>query len=228
MFSLFSVGSAALPPFSSQNRHRLRRSHPPISISTNPSHVDILRLRDLFASSGHSCHRFPVPSGDGLVEPTDPGKLRLAIYHSFIVISVFCRSNFLPSAGGGSNTIPEETSAAFGFQDFFERNFRAPGPDHHLIGFGRAVSDRGLTASIHDVVRGCCKVTAKRGLLEVGMLGLRQEAGGDTGFRQWKMRWGLWFGGGEAIGIGGAFWSGIEKGMGRCPLIVAHTVYCAL
>lgn len=41
---------------------------------------------------------------------------------------------------------------AIGFQDFFESNFRAPGPDHHLIGFGRAVSDRGLTASIHDVV----------------------------------------------------------------------------
>ncbi|KAH0459473.1 hypothetical protein IEQ34_012287 [Dendrobium chrysotoxum] len=150
--SLLSFVSASHLPFSSPYHHLRRRAHPPISISTDPSHVDVLCLRDLLASAGHSCHRFPASVGEGLVEPADVGKLRTAIDHSFILVSVFCRARFLPSTATAVDDGPDETSVALGFENFFESNFWAPGPDHHLIGFGRAVSDRGLTASIHDVV----------------------------------------------------------------------------
>ncbi|XP_020589884.1 uncharacterized protein LOC110031154 isoform X3 [Phalaenopsis equestris] len=150
--SLLSFVSAFHLPFSSPIHHLRRRAHPPISISTSPSHVDVLRLRDLFASAGHSCHRFPASVGEGPVELADLGKLQRAIYHSFILVSVFCRAMFLPSTGAAIEERSDETSAALGFEHFFERSFWAPGPDHHLIGFGRAVSDGGLTASIHDVV----------------------------------------------------------------------------
>ncbi|PKU65155.1 uncharacterized protein LOC110113561 isoform X1 [Dendrobium catenatum] len=150
--SVLSVVSASHFPFSSPYHHLRRRAHPPISISTDPSHVDVLCLRDLLVSAGHSCHRFPVSAGEGLVEPADVGKLRTAIDHSFILVSVFCRARFLPSTATAVDDGSDETSVALGFENFFESNFWAPGPEHHLIGFGRAVSDIGLTASIHDVV----------------------------------------------------------------------------
>ncbi|PKA50543.1 putative acetyltransferase NSI [Apostasia shenzhenica] len=146
-----SIRSSSLLPFS-PNRHRSRSNLPPISISTNPSHVDIFRLRDLFASAGHSCHRFPASNGEGRVEAADPAKLQTAIAHSFIVVSAFCHAGLFPSAAGGEDQCRGETTVAFGFEEFFERIVRAPGPDHRLVGFGRAVSDGGLTASIHDVV----------------------------------------------------------------------------
>lgn len=152
--SLLSIVSASHFPFSSPNHHLRRRSHPPISISTSPADVDVLRLRELLVSAGHSCHRFPDSASEGPAEPTDVGKLQIAIYHSFIVVSAFCRSRFLPSSGAvvEERLRQDETSVALGFEHFFGSSFMAPGPDHHLIGFGRAVSDGGLTASIHDVV----------------------------------------------------------------------------
>ncbi|KAH7654123.1 Glucosamine-phosphate N-acetyltransferase protein [Dioscorea alata] len=120
-----------------------RRRPPPIYISTNPSHLDPLHLRDLFLDSNHSCFRFPKLSLDGRVEPMDPVRLRKALAHSSIVVSVFCRTRFL--AGDDSDDI-----SALGFRDLFERP--PPESDRKLVGFGRAVSDSGLTASIHDVV----------------------------------------------------------------------------
>ncbi|KAG0463693.1 hypothetical protein HPP92_019762 [Vanilla planifolia] len=149
------VLSASLPPFSSPNKHNSRRKLPPILISTNPVHLDLLRLRDLLMFAGHSCHRFPVLDGEGRVEPIDPVKLRKAVCNSFIVVSVFCRSRFLPSAAAAADVSGKVCTGEvtdFGLVEFLEKAARTPSPDHHLVGFGRAVSDGGLTASIHDVV----------------------------------------------------------------------------
>ncbi|KAJ0975451.1 hypothetical protein J5N97_017416 [Dioscorea zingiberensis] len=126
------VSSSSLP----------RRRSPPISISTNPSHLDPLHLRDLLLASNHSCFRFPNLGLDGRVEPVDLVRLRKALAHSSIVVSVFCRARFL--AGDGSRELSD-----LGFRDLFEA---PPESDRKLVGFGRAVSDGGLTASIHDVV----------------------------------------------------------------------------
>lgn len=137
-----SMAAFALPAIASSSSLPRRRP-PPIYISTNPSHLDPLHLRDLFLDSNHSCFRFPNLSLDGRVEPVDPVRLRKALAHSFIVVSVFCRTRFL--AGDDSDEI-----SAYGFRDLFERS--PPESDRKLVGFGRAVSDGGLTASIHDVV----------------------------------------------------------------------------
>ncbi|XP_039114371.1 uncharacterized protein LOC120249789 isoform X2 [Dioscorea cayenensis subsp. rotundata] len=136
------MAAFALPAIASSSSLPRRRP-PPIYISTNPSHLDPLHLRDLFLDSNHSCFRFPNLSLDGRVEPVDPVRLRKALAHSFIVVSVFCRTRFL--AGDDSDEI-----SAYGFRDLFERS--PPESDRKLVGFGRAVSDGGLTASIHDVV----------------------------------------------------------------------------
>ncbi|KAK1320581.1 hypothetical protein QJS10_CPA03g00031 [Acorus calamus] len=103
-----------------------KKRHPPLKISTLRSDVDPAELRDLLASSDLSCHRFPALDPSGRPEPVDLDRLRLAISHSAVVVSVFCS----PPPGD------------LGFRLARGR----------LAGFGRAVSDLGLTASIHDVV----------------------------------------------------------------------------
>ncbi|KAF5201271.1 Acyl-CoA N-acyltransferases (NAT) superfamily protein [Thalictrum thalictroides] len=55
-------------------------------ISTNPSHVNVVELRDLFASANLSCHRFPNLDSHGNVEPVDPVKLGIALSHSSVVL----------------------------------------------------------------------------------------------------------------------------------------------
>ncbi|KAL5711557.1 hypothetical protein ACHQM5_021994 [Ranunculus cassubicifolius] len=105
-----------------------RRSKPPIIISTNPSHINPHQLTDLFTSANLSCHRFPnLDPSTGRVEPVDTNKLRLALSHSSVLVSVF--------------------QSEFQFSVLQWNNNR-----QQLVGFGRAVSDHGLTASIHDVV----------------------------------------------------------------------------
>ncbi|KAL5711560.1 hypothetical protein ACHQM5_021997 [Ranunculus cassubicifolius] len=101
-----------------------RSKPPPVIISTNPSHINLLQLTDLFTSANLSCHRFPNldPSSTGRVEPVDTNKLRLALSHSSVLVSVF------------------------------QSQFSLQWNRQQLVGFGRAVSDDGLTASIHDVV----------------------------------------------------------------------------
>ncbi|XP_072997428.1 GCN5-related N-acetyltransferase 3, chloroplastic [Typha latifolia] len=123
---------------------KFRRRPPPISISTNPSHLDPFQIRDLLSACNLSCHRFPILDPDGRVDPVDIDKLRVALAHSSVVVSVFCKPKFVDRDDGGE-------VLGSGLEELFERVVSVPETDHRLVGFGRAVSDGGLTASIHDV-----------------------------------------------------------------------------
>ncbi|GMP69734.1 hypothetical protein CsSME_00028880 [Camellia sinensis var. sinensis] len=115
---------------------KVRTTPPPIFISTNPSHINPNHLRDLFSLCNHSCHRFPTTDSD----PVDLHKLRIALSHSSVLVSVFSR--------------PEVVSNLIGVGgDWFRRVVPVTPSNGQLVGFGRAVSDCGLTASIYDVMR---------------------------------------------------------------------------
>lgn len=121
----------------------------PIYISTNPSHINPEELRDLYRASNHSCHRFPnyvvdteSESEELRVEPVDIHKLRTALSHSSVIVSVFCKPT-----DNSSSEIPTK-----GLTDLFQKVMPVSPFNGHLVGFGRAVSDFGLTASIYDVM----------------------------------------------------------------------------
>lgn len=132
---------------SSQNR-AAKQSPPPIFISTDPAHVNPLHLRDLYSLCNHSAHRFPNRDSNGLVEPVEVNKLRIAISHSSAVVSVFTKPDF------DYNPPPEsEISNLIGIGgDWIQRLMPLSPANGLLVGFGRAVSDAGLTASIYDVM----------------------------------------------------------------------------
>ncbi|KAL3025946.1 hypothetical protein AAZX31_04G205700 [Glycine max] len=109
----------------------------PIYISTDPRHVDPHRLRDLFADCNHSTHRFPTRP-----EPVDIRKLRTALSHSAVLVSVFYNPQHV-------NAVFHQNSSSSSIADIFMPV--SPSRDQ-LVGFGRAVSDYGLTASIYDVM----------------------------------------------------------------------------
>ncbi|RDX65093.1 Serotonin N-acetyltransferase 1, chloroplastic, partial [Mucuna pruriens] len=111
----------------------------PIYISTDPRHVDPHHLRDLFANCNHSTRRFPTRLEP---EPVDIHKLRIALSHSAVLVSVFCNLHH-------ENAVPRRNSSPSLIADFFTQV--SPSRDQ-LVGFGRAVSDYGLTASIYDVM----------------------------------------------------------------------------
>ncbi|KAJ4978991.1 hypothetical protein NE237_009771 [Protea cynaroides] len=130
--------------------HIRKRVRPPIFISTNPSHVNPCDLRALFTSSNFSCHRFPNLDPDGRVEPIDIDKLHIALSHSCVVVSVFCKPQF--STGDGPKDEMTSSKSRFAPGELFERAIPVTESNGQLVGFGRAVSDCGLTASIYDVV----------------------------------------------------------------------------
>ncbi|PIN04932.1 Glucosamine-phosphate N-acetyltransferase [Handroanthus impetiginosus] len=121
---------------------------PPISISTNPAHANLHHLKELYAICNHSCQRFPNTDAAGRVEPVDVLKLRTAIAHSSVVVSAFTKPEFLTNQ---SSTGAEVTSFT-GIGGYWITKVAPVTPANGtLIGFGRAVSDLGLTASIYDV-----------------------------------------------------------------------------
>jgi len=124
-----------------QNKKPLRPIFP-IYISTDPRHVDPHRLRDLFADCNYSTQRFPTRPGPG-PEPVDIHKLRIALSHSAVVVSVFCNLRHVNAV------VPYHDNSSSLIADFLTPV--SPSRDQ-LVGFGRAVSDYGLTASIYDVV----------------------------------------------------------------------------
>ncbi|XP_031278946.1 uncharacterized protein LOC116137398 [Pistacia vera] len=113
----------------------------PIYISTNPSHINLQDLKQLYTSCNHSCHRFPKldPKGGKVEEAVDIDKLSVALSHSPVLVSLFSRNLHLES----SNQM---------FKNFMQRMMPVTPSNGQLVGFGRAVSDAGLTASIHDVM----------------------------------------------------------------------------
>ncbi|KAF8394788.1 hypothetical protein HHK36_018724 [Tetracentron sinense] len=132
------------------NLKKKKRVPPPVFISTNPSHVNHLHLRDLFCSSNLSCLRFPNLDPHGRVEPVDLDKLRIALSNSSVIVSVFCKPHF--SSGHRSKDETTISKSEFGFGELFERALPVTESNGQLVGFGRAVSDNGLTASIYDVM----------------------------------------------------------------------------
>ncbi|XP_048326545.2 GCN5-related N-acetyltransferase 3, chloroplastic isoform X2 [Ziziphus jujuba] len=119
----------------------------PIFISTKHSHINPDELAQLYSSCNFSCHRFPKyadsESHTPLVEVVDVRKLRIALSHSFVLVSVFCKTQ----------DVLADSSSSMGLGDFFERLATPVSPKNgQLVGFGRAVSDQGLTASIYDVM----------------------------------------------------------------------------
>ncbi|KAL2227320.1 UNVERIFIED_CONTAM: Histone acetyltransferase TAP1 [Sesamum indicum] len=122
---------------------------PPVFISTNPAHVNQHHLRDLYAICNHSCHRFPTIDAAGRVEPVDALKLREALSHSPVVVSAFTKPEFLTTQSSAS---PEVTTFTGIGGDWIRKVAPVTPENGRLIGFGRAVSDLGLTASIYDVM----------------------------------------------------------------------------
>ncbi|KAJ4850021.1 hypothetical protein Tsubulata_014056, partial [Turnera subulata] len=142
-----------------------QKSKIPIFLSTKPSHVNPHHLSRLFTLCNHSCHRFPKldpEEGRVVVEPIDVKKLEVALCNSSVVVSVFCESKYvddddeeesMDSEGEGKKPLQ-------GFGDLLQRVVPLPplplasvSPENgRLVGFGRAVSDLGLTASIYDVM----------------------------------------------------------------------------
>ncbi|XXG86015.1 hypothetical protein AAC387_Pa11g1007 [Persea americana] len=141
-----SLQSFSFHPLSSSNPHnKPKKNRPPLFISTNPSHLNVLHLRDLFFSTNLSCHRFPHLDSHGRVEPVDLHKLRTAVLHSSVVVSVFSRGEFCEGEGRDMET------SEFGIGELIRRAVPVSESNGRLVGFGRAVSDCGLTASIYDV-----------------------------------------------------------------------------
>ncbi|KAL5799833.1 hypothetical protein ACOSQ4_032717 [Xanthoceras sorbifolium] len=138
----------------------LKPSTIPVYISTNSSDINPPELRELFRVCNHSCHRFPrldpEEEEDGrVVEPVDVDKLRVALSHSYVIVSLFCRPHdcFEIDCDGNLELFGD------GFEkgvpllgNLMERVVPVSPSNGKLVGFGRAVSDVGLTASIHDVV----------------------------------------------------------------------------
>ncbi|KAG8380987.1 hypothetical protein BUALT_Bualt06G0073600 [Buddleja alternifolia] len=122
---------------------------PPILISTNPVHVNPQHLIQLYALCNHSCHRFPTVYAAGKVEPVDELKLRTAVAHSSIVVSAFTKRELVTR----EYSTPAEVTSFVGIGgDWIRKVAPVTAENGRLIGFGRAVSDLGLTASIYDVM----------------------------------------------------------------------------
>ncbi|CAN6326252.1 unnamed protein product [Urochloa humidicola] len=127
-------------------KHRTRAPPPPISISMDPALVDPAHLQALILACGHSCALRLSPGQPSFaLEPVDISKLRTALAHSFIVVSVFCGARFLADVGEGDDE--GQRFLGLGLDLGLGRQ-----EERRLVGFGRAVSDLGLTASVHDVV----------------------------------------------------------------------------
>ncbi|CAN7109283.1 uncharacterized N-acetyltransferase ycf52 [Brassica rapa] len=122
----------------------------PIFISTLKKDVNLEELRHLYSRCDHSCNRL-AKNGNGIV---DMKKLRTAISHSDVVVSVFCKPHHTvlveddEQESLSSKQNKDESSLGDMFQDVLPL---APS-NGQLVGFGRAYSDYGLTASIHDLM----------------------------------------------------------------------------
>ncbi|CAH8345984.1 unnamed protein product [Eruca vesicaria subsp. sativa] len=139
----------------------------PVFISTLKRDINLEELRHLYSRCDHSCNRLSKDGGSSIV---DMKKLRTAISRSDVVVSVFCKSHHVEKSTSdkdddddaeeerlsSSSLFPldlrrqskEESSLGHMFQDVLPLSPSSG----QLVGFGRAYSDYGLTASIHDLM----------------------------------------------------------------------------
>lgn len=135
-------------PLKVTNRKAGILSPPPLHISTNPADVNPRNLQELYSLCNHSCHRFPKFDSSGRVEPVDITKLCTALAHSPVVVSVFTRPEFTSC----SSSITEESESQGIGGEWIWRVMPITPANSQLVGFGRAISDLELTATIYDVM----------------------------------------------------------------------------
>ncbi|CAN8325343.1 unnamed protein product [Cochlearia groenlandica] len=135
----------------------------PIYISTLKKDIDLEELKRLYSRCNHSCNRL---SENGSFEKdVDMRKLRKAISHSDVVVSVFCKPRHAvldvvscseEESLSSSSLYPSGLRAQDKDESFMGDLFHDVLPltplSGKLVGFGRAYSDYGLTASIHDIM----------------------------------------------------------------------------
>ncbi|XP_065870693.1 GCN5-related N-acetyltransferase 3, chloroplastic [Euphorbia lathyris] len=133
----------------------LKSTRLPLFISTNPSLINPDDLKELYTRCNHSCHRFPAVDRNGkVVEAVDLKKLRVALSHSSILVSVFCNLRDVV-VNDKEREVREGDGPLMGLGDVLRTFMPLPlvsPADAQLVGFGRAVSDLGLTAAIYDVM----------------------------------------------------------------------------
>ncbi|XP_010439629.1 PREDICTED: uncharacterized protein LOC104723036 isoform X1 [Camelina sativa] len=133
----------------------------PVYISTLKKDINIEELRNLYSLCNHSCNRLSENGSGNVDKIVDVKKLRTAISRSDVVISVFCKplhdavlyseednlsSSLYPSEFRRQNK--DESSLG----DLLQNALPLTPSTGQLVGFGRAYSDHGLTASIHDLM----------------------------------------------------------------------------
>uniref|UniRef100_A0A1J3D9M3 Uncharacterized protein n=1 Tax=Noccaea caerulescens TaxID=107243 RepID=A0A1J3D9M3_NOCCA len=138
----------------------------PIYISTLKKDINLEELRRLYAHCNHSCNRLS-ENGNSIVEKTvDMKKLRRAISRSDVVVSVFCKPLHVDLDDDDDDDVVSHSEEESLSSSLFPLNFRKQNKDGDLfqnvlpltpsngklVGFGRAYSDYGLTASIHDLM----------------------------------------------------------------------------
>ncbi|ESQ55367.1 hypothetical protein EUTSA_v10026093mg [Eutrema salsugineum] len=131
----------------------------PIYISTLKKDINLEELRHLYTHCNHSCNR--LSENGSIVENTvDMKKLRRAISRSDVVVSVFCKPHHADLVeestreNGGAAVLysEEESLSSSSLGDLFQDVLPLTPANGQLVGFGRAYSDYGLTASIHDLM----------------------------------------------------------------------------
>ncbi|CAI0425543.1 unnamed protein product, partial [Linum tenue] len=126
----------------------------PVILSTDPDMVGGLRSVAEADMAGGLRSKYGEAAATAAVEDVDVEKLGIALSHSSVLVSVFCK----PRDVGIRDQEEEEKGGdgLMGLGDVLQRlippALMISPSNGQLVGFGRAVSDSGLTASIHDVV----------------------------------------------------------------------------
>ncbi|KAE8684417.1 Acyl-CoA N-acyltransferases superfamily protein, putative isoform 3 [Hibiscus syriacus] len=115
------------------------------------------QLSELYTSCNHSCPRFiKVDPNTGIdKEALDLDKLRIALSHSCVIVSVFCKPQHVKVTNITKQIQNQEQQKEMkkGFVGDLMESVTLVNPSNgQLVGFGRSVYDLGLTASIYDVM----------------------------------------------------------------------------
>lgn len=142
----------------------------PIYISTLKKDINLEELRSLYSHCNHSCNRLSENGGSIVEKIVDMKKLRTAISRSDVVVSVFCKSRHADLDDDDDAVLYSESEEKSLSSSLYPSDFRKQNKDEsslgelfrdvlpltpangQLVGFGRAYSDYGLTASIHDLM----------------------------------------------------------------------------